>query len=188
LPDSQTVYVDFRSYEDIQQETQHLWQFIAQHPAKRLIIDMRWNGGGNYTLGRDYLISKITFMPQLNRAGRLFVITGRRTFSAGMTNVTDFRRETEAIIVGEPTGARPNGYQENHWFTLPFSKIRVSCATLRYRFQPESDSVAVFPDHRIDPSWSSFRAGQDAAINWILRQSLPKDDNEDATGSGLGEK
>lgn len=172
LPDSQTVYVDFRYYQNLQEETKHLWEFLAQHPARRVIIDMRWNGGGNYTHGREYLVSKITFMPQVNRAGRLFVITGRRTFSAAMTNVTDFRRETEAIIVGEPTGARPNGYQENHWFTLPLSGIRVSCATLKYRFQPYKDSAGVFSDHRIDPDWNRFRAGGDAAIDWILSQSL----------------
>jgi hypothetical protein len=174
LPDSQTLYVDFRSYEDLQQETKPLWESIAQHPVRRMIIDMRWNGGGNYVHGREYLVSKITFMPQVNRAGHLFVITGRRTFSAGMTNVTDFRRETEAIIVGEPTGARPNGYQENYWFTLPFSQIRVSCATLKYRFQPYNDSAGVLPDHRIDPDWDMFRAGEDAAINWILTQPLPE--------------
>jgi hypothetical protein len=175
LADSQTVYVDFRSYGDLKEETQRLWQFIAQRTTRRLIIDMRWNGGGDYTKGRDYLISKIIYMPQLNRAGRLFVITGRRTFSAAMVNVTDFRRETEAIIVGEPTGARPNGYQENYWFTLPLSKLRVSCAMLKYRFQPASDSVAVFPDHRIDPDWNMLRAGQDAAIKWILSQPAPDD-------------
>ena len=170
LSDSRTVYVDFHSYQDLQEETKHLWEFIAQHPVKRLIIDMRWNGGGNFVHGRQYLVSKITFMPLLNRPGRLFVITGRRTFSAGMTNVTDFRRETEAIIVGEPTGARPNGYQENHWFRLPLSKIQVSCATLKYRFQPYNDSSAVFPDHQADPDWSLFRIGKDSAIDWILTQ------------------
>lgn len=175
LPDSQTVYVDFRSYQGLQEETEHLWKFIAQHPTRRLIIDMRWNEGGNYVHGREYLVSKITFMPQVNQVGRLFVITGRRTFSAAMTNVTDFRRETEAIIVGEPTGARPNGYQENHWFTLPQSGIRASCATLKYRFQPYNDSAGVLPDHRIDPDWNRLRVGGDAAIDWILRQPLRAD-------------
>jgi hypothetical protein len=184
LPDSRTVYVNFRSYQGLQNETQRLSDFIAHHPVNRLIIDMRWNGGGNYAEGREYLVSKITFMPRLNRAGRLFVITGRRTFSAGMTNVTDFRRETEAIIVGEPTGARPNGYQENHWFTLPDSKIRASCATLKYRFQPQSDSTSVLPDHRIDPDWKSLRAGEDAAIDWILSQPLPSDGHDETTDSG----
>jgi len=96
------------------------------------------------------------------------VITGRGAFSAGMTNITDFRRETEAILVGEPTGARPNGYQENHLFTLPLSKLRVSCSMLKYRFQPDSETDAVFPDQRIDPDWSLFKAGKDAALQWIL--------------------
>jgi hypothetical protein len=172
LADSQTVYVDFRSYEDLQKETKPLWEFLAQHPVRRTIIDLRWNSGGNFVHGREYLVSKITFMPQVNRAGHLFVITGRRTFSAAMTNVTDFRRETEAILVGEPTGARPNGYQENYWFTLPLSKIRASCATLKYRFQPYNDTAGVFPDHRVDPEWNTYRAGGDAAIDWILTQPI----------------
>jgi hypothetical protein len=170
LPDSKVIYADFRSYDDLERQAARLWEFIARNPVQRLVIDMRWNGGGNYTKGREYLIYKLAFMPTINRNGHLFVITGRKTFSAGMTNVTDFRRETEAILVGEPTGARPNGYQENHWFTLPFSKLRASCATLKYKFQPLSEAIAVFPDQRIDPDWRLFSRGEDAALRWILAQ------------------
>ena len=168
LADSKTVYVNFRSYRDLETQSARLWDYIGSHPVSRLIIDMRWNQGGNFTKGREYLIYKVIFMPALNRAGHLFVITGRGAFSAGMTNITDFRRETEAILVGEPTGARPNGYQENHMFTLPLSKLRVSCSMLKYRFQPDSETDAVFPDQRIDPDWPLFKAGKDAALEWIL--------------------
>ena len=168
LPDSKTVYTDFRSYQDLERQAARLFEFIAKNPVQRLVVDMRWNGGGDYTKGREYLIYKLVYLPTINRQGHLFVITGRKTFSAGMTNVTDFRRETEAILVGEPTGARPNGYQENYWFTLPFSKLRVSCAMLKYRFQPLDEMEAVFPDYRIDPDWQSFSRGEDAALQWIL--------------------
>jgi hypothetical protein len=167
IADAQSVYVMFRSYDGLEERSKPLWQFIQQHSPKRLIIDMRWNHGGDYTKGRQYLIYQIAYMPTLNRRGHLFVITGRRTFSAAMTNVTDFRRETEATILGEPTGARPNGFQENYWFTLPASKLRASCASLAYRFQPFADTEAVFPDVRIDPDWKLFRAGDDAALRWI---------------------
>jgi hypothetical protein len=170
LADSKTVYVNFRSYQDLETESARLWEYVGRQPAQRLIIDMRWNQGGNFTKGREYLIYKLIFMPALNRAGHLFVITGRGAFSAGMTNITDFRRETEAILVGEPTGARPNGYQENHMFSLPLSKLRFSCSMLKYRFQPDSEADAVFPDQRIDPDWQSFRAGKDAALQWILER------------------
>ena len=168
LSDSKTLYVDFRSYRDLEAQSAKLVDYIEKHPVRRLIIDMRWNQGGNFAKGREYLIYKIIFMPALNRAGNLFVITGRGAFSAGMTNITDFRRETEAILVGEPTGARPNGFQENHLFTLPHSKLRVSCSKLRYRFQPDSEADAVFPDQRIDPDWQLFKTGKDAALQWIL--------------------
>jgi hypothetical protein len=170
LPDTNTVYVDFRSYRDLEAQSARLLEHIGKHPATRMIVDMRWNQGGNFVKGREYLIDKLIFMPALNRAGHLFVITGRGAFSAGMTNITDFRRETEAILVGEPTGARPNGYQENYLFTLPLSKLRVSCSMLKYRFQPGSEADAVFPDQRIDPDWASFSAGKDAAVDWILAQ------------------
>lgn len=168
LADSKTVYVNFRSYQDLQTQSARLWEYVGRHQVERLIFDMRWNQGGNYTKGREHLIYKLIFLPALNRAGHLFVITGRGTFSAGMTNITDFRRETEAILVGEPTGARPNGYQENHLFTLPLSKLRFSCSKLKYRFQPDSETDAVFPDQRIDPDWQLFSAGKDAALQWIL--------------------
>ncbi len=168
LPDSKTIYVDFRSYRDLATQSARLWEYIASHAVERLIFDMRWNPGGNFTKGREHLIYKLIFMPELNRAGHLFVITGRGAFSAGMTNITDFRRETEAILVGEPTGGRPNGYQENHLFTLPLSKLRASCSMLKYRFQPDSEAEAVYPDQRIDPGWAAFKAGEDAALQWIL--------------------
>lgn len=171
LADSKTVYVNFRYYRDLETHSARLWDFIGRHPATRLIIDMRWNPGGNFAKGREYLLYKLILMPALNRGGHLFVITGRGTFSAAMTNSTDFRRETEAILVGEPTGGRPNGYQENYMFTLPHSKLRVSCSMLKYRFQPDSTVDAVFPDQRIDPDWRLFKAGKDAALEWILDRS-----------------
>ena len=103
LADSKTVYVDFRSYRDLKTRAAGLRAFMAKRPVKRLIIDMRWNGGGDYTKGRDYLIYKIAYMAKLNRAGHLFVISGRRTFSAAMVNVTDFRRD------GSVPGGRADG-------------------------------------------------------------------------------
>ena len=170
LADSKTVYVNFRSYRDLETQSARLWEYVGSHQVERLIIDMRWNQGGNFAKGREHLLYKLIFMPTLNRAGHLFVITGRGSFSAGMTNITDLRRETEAILVGEPTGARPNGYQENHLFTLPLSKLRASCSMLKYRFQPDSDADAVLPDQRIDPDWTLFKAGKDASLQWILAQ------------------
>lgn len=56
-------------------------------------------------------------------------VIGRNTLSAAMTNAADFLKETNAILVGEPTGARPNGWQEKGQFTLPNSHLVVSVST-----------------------------------------------------------
>jgi C-terminal processing protease CtpA/Prc len=146
-----------------------LWGFVGEHKPKRLVIDMRQNGGGNYTKVRDYLIARFQFMPELNQTGRLYILIGRGTYSAAMTNATDFRRETDAILVGEPTGARPNGYQELSQFTLPHSKLQVCCSIRRYRFQ-DKDTPAVMPDVQIDPDWSAYKAGRDPVLEWVLAQ------------------
>lgn len=183
LPGKAAVYVSFRSFHQLEHNAAALFSFINARRVDKLVVDLRHNGGGNYTEGRKHLLYPLQFMPAINRAGRLFVIIGRGTFSAGMTMATDFRRETEAILVGEPTGAKPYGYQENHGFTLPNSKLQGSAAKLLYRFDsPEVE--AVFPDQRVDPDWATDRAGGDAALDWILNQPVADLDTGDFHGLG----
>jgi len=169
LPDAETVYVNFRRYHDLEKHAEKLFTFLESHAPKCMVIDMRQNPGGNYTLARSHLIYKIQFLPALNRAGRLFVVIGRGTFSAAMTNATDLRRQTEAVLVGEPTGARPNGYQELSAFALPHSELHAFCSIRHYRFQ-DRDTPAVLPDKRIDPNWADYKAGRDPVMEWILAQ------------------
>jgi hypothetical protein len=172
LPDSQTVYFNFKGYpsrNDFKRFSQDLFTFIDNNPVKRLVVDLRQNGGGDFTRGREYIIGEIKKRPDINRRGHLFVITGRWTFSAGMANAADFRNETNAVLVGEPTGARPNGYQENREFMLPNSHLRVWVSTEFYKFQ-QQDTPGLMPDQRIDPDWPSFHQGRDPVMEWILKQ------------------
>lgn len=167
LRDTDTMYAHFRGYQNLAAHAQELFEAVDNHAPKRLVIDMRFNGGGNYTLTRNYLIPEIQNRPMLNTFGHLFILIGRGTFSAAMTNATDFRRETEALLVGEPTGARPNGYQENSWVTLPHSGLQLSIACRRYRFV-DTDVEAVLPDILIQTSWLDYQAGRDPALEWVL--------------------
>ena len=167
LEDKQTVYVGFRGYDSFKRSAQELLDFIDRHPTKKLVIDLRQNGGGDFTKVRKSLLPALKRRSQINQKGSLFVIIGRRTFSAAMTNAIDFRKETNAILVGEPVGEKPNSYQENDEFRLPNSHLKVSYSTRYYKFQDE-DTPALMPDVRIDPSWEAFRAGRDPVMEWIL--------------------
>jgi hypothetical protein len=172
LPESQTTYVSFRRYASLGDHAKQLFAFIDSHPTKRLVIDLRQNGGGDFTEGRKHLIAPIAKRAGLNQRGRLFVIVGRTTFSAAMVNAIDFRKETNAILVGEPIGERPNSYSENDEMTLPHTRLVLSYSTRYYKFLDE-DAPAVLPDQRIDPDWPAFLAGRDPVMEWILSQSNP---------------
>jgi hypothetical protein len=169
LPESQTIYVSFRGYDSLGENARKLFQFIDSNPTRRLVIDMRQNGGGDFTKVRSSLLPAIKQRPTINQKGHLFVVTGRRTFSAAMTNAIDFRKETNAILVGEPPGERPNSYQENDEMKLPNSGLVVSYSTKYYKFLDE-DAPVVMPDKRIDPNWLDFKAGHDPVMDWILSQ------------------
>ena len=167
MPDSQTVYVCFRGYNSLGENARKLFQFIDSNPTKRLVIDIRQNGGGDFFEGHKHLIQPLKERPAINQKGHLFVIIGRQTFSAAMVNAIHFRKETKAILVGEPIGERPNSYSENDEMTLPNSRLVVSYSTRYYKFLDE-DAPAVMPDKRIDPNWADFRAGRDPVMDWIL--------------------
>jgi hypothetical protein len=174
LQDSRTLYVNFRGYpprDQFREFFDDLFEFADQHHAERLVIDLRQNSGGDFTKGRELLLPRL-IPHRLNQHGRLFVAIGRHTFSAAMTNAADFSRETNATLVGEPTGARPNGWQEKGEFTLPNSRLTVSVSTRYYRFLDE-DLPAVMPHRQVDLTWEDFRAGRDPVLDWIVAQPLP---------------
>jgi hypothetical protein len=166
IEELKAVYVNWKKYDELNKDSKELFAFIKAHSTERLIVDLRFNGGGDYFKGRKFMIDKIKSDPVINQKGHLFVITGKRTFSAAMVNSIDFKKETNAILVGEPPGERPNSYSENDEMKLPNSRQIVSYSIRYYKFLDE-DVDAFEPDVRIDPSWKEFYQGRDAVIEWI---------------------
>jgi hypothetical protein len=170
LAENETVYVQFQSYprrKEFKKFSDELFAFIDKNKVKKLVFDLRLNGGGDFTRGQAFFIDPLKERKYLTEKGKLFVIAGRWTYSAGMSNTGHFRNEFGAIIVGEPTGARPNGYQENRNFRLPNSHLDFSVSTLFYTFA-DKDSDGILPDKLIEPDWKSFQAGKDSALEWVL--------------------
>ncbi len=175
LTSDQTLYLNFKAYpgrKDFTAFSRELFDFIDHQEIRRVVVDMRQNGGGDFTRGREYIISEFKKRPRVTQPGMLYVIIGRWTYSAGMANAADFRNDLHAFLVGEPTGARPNGYQENREFSLPNSHVGVSYSIQLYKFQ-EKDTPGIIPDKMIDPDWQSYQQGQDPALAWILTQAKP---------------
>ena len=173
LPDAQTVYFSFTGYPpdaQFRERAAALAQLLDESHARRLVIDLRRNQGGDLTQFRRLLLPLIKAHAAINRKGGLFVITGPGTFSAATINALDLRNEANAILVGSPTGMRPNHYGEHGEFRLPNSGFRISYSTQYYRFGSDTDS-AVVPDQRVEPMWTEFRAGRDPVMEWILSRN-----------------
>ena len=164
LPESGTLYVNFRNYEHLRAKSRELWSFVDKHPVRKIAIDLRQNGGGDYTDGRKYLVDELARRPKL----RGYVITGAQTFSAALKTAIDFRDVARATLVGETIGERPNSYSENDEFTLPSSKLSLSYSTRYYKFLPHDELLA--PHHEILPTWADWVAGRDPVLEWIEKQ------------------
>jgi hypothetical protein len=173
LAGTTSAFVVFNKYSGFEQNAQNLLKNIQDTHPDQLIIDMREKGGGDFALPREHLLPFIKNNVAINRRGNLYIIIGRKTFSAAVTNSADFRNETNAILFSEPAGERPNSYQENGTFCLPNSHIHRSVSTIYYK-NVSGDPDALFPDKRIDLEWSDYRAGRDPVLSWITQQPLAR--------------
>jgi len=171
LAPSQSVYCAWRSYQDLAKNAKAMFALIGSSGAQRAILDMRDNGGGDNTVGYAEIVKPLLARTDLNRKGHLYVLIGADTFSAAMNNAAQFQDETNAILVGETIGEKPNSYQEPRQFRLPNSHLAVRVSTLYYTFRKTGEN-AVRPDKEIIPSWNDVKAGRDPVLDWVLAEPL----------------
>jgi len=145
-----------------------LFREVDTFAADKLVIDLRWDNGGNTTMGQQ-MFEHVMARPQLNRQGKLYVIIGRQTFSAGINTAVMFERYSNATLVGEPTSDSPNFVGETTIVTLPYSKSRAGISNRYWQTSMPTDSrVWLNPTLYAPPTFASFRQNRDAAMEAIL--------------------
>ena len=174
LPESKTLYLKYRrcqgmlGFTSLSVET---IKFIEDNDIDRLVIDMRLNGGGNSAIMQPLLMALRS--SKLNQKGKLYVVMGRKTFSSAVLNSIDFKQRTEAILVGLPTGGKPNHYGEVKNMTLPNSGLVITYSTNYFENFKGGDPLSLEPDVRIEPTFVEWCRGEDAVMNYILKQPVP---------------
>jgi hypothetical protein len=169
LPDDKTVYIRFDSYPSMSKMesfSEELAHYIEDQKLSRMVFDLRGNGGGDFYVGIG-LSQALLNLSSIDWLNGVFVIIGRNTFSAAMSNAAQYKQMLNARLIGEPTGANPLGFQELGMFTLPHSKRNVYYSKRIFRFQDEN-SEGIQPDIFIDPSWEHESVGRDPVIEWLL--------------------
>jgi len=125
------------------------------------------NGGGDYNVGLRHLVQPIRDLVDINRKGHLFVLIGPDTFSAAMSNSAHFRYQTNAILVGQQIGEKPNSYQEAREMKLPNSHWTVRYSVKFYKFVENGENL-IRPDQEITPSWDDYKSAHDPVLDWVL--------------------
>lgn len=168
--DLNTAYIYFEGYPDplrMKRFSLAVSRDLLQRNIKNIIIDVRKNRGGDFFVGLE-LVKLLSFLDQIDWKKGVYVMTSRKTYSAGMSNTAHFKELLNAKIVGEPTGSNPNDYQDAGRFQLPNSKLWVQFSKRYYRFQ-DTVSNGISPDVLIKPNWETHKKRIDSSLQWILK-------------------
>jgi tetratricopeptide (TPR) repeat protein len=172
LPESRTLYIQYNSVQN--EESESIADFFhrqlgraAEVPVDRTVIDLRFNQGGNNELNWP-IVYELIRSDSINQPGRLFVVTGRRTFSAAQNAANWLEKHTRATFVGEPTGETPNGYGDPRGFALPNSGIFFGVSTLFWQNDPRDDRPFTPPQIYAPLTAADYATGRDPAMEAIL--------------------
>jgi hypothetical protein len=172
LPDGKTMYCQLNGIGhgsmSLHDFCERLFQEVEEPQVERLILDLRWNGGGNTFLNPP-LLNGIIRSQKFRKPGSLFVVMGRHTFSAAINTLIELEQRTTAILVGEPISSPPNFVGENVSVGLPYSRWAISISDLAWQTSfPMDYRVWVAPRLYAPPTAEAFRAHRDPALDAIM--------------------
>lgn len=166
-----SVYVKFQRYTNVnsmEKFADELLRFINENQSENLIIDLRNNFGGDFFAGLK-LAQYLVLADSLNWKSGSYVLINNVTFSAAMSNAAQFKSILNAMLIGEPTGAKPKGYQDMGEFTLPNSKRVVTFSKRFYDFMGNNKD-AIYPDKTIKLTVDDYLKNTDKPLDWVLEQ------------------
>jgi hypothetical protein len=175
-----TLFIQLKAIADA--DKQHIGAFLSAttdemraHPPCNIILDMRFNTGGDYTKAARFASHLPDFVPP---SGRIYLLTGPQTFSAAITTAAFVKQVagSRAIILGEPVGDRLAFYGEGNAGCLPNEDLCLHYATgmhdyahrcddwnrcywLNWIFPVQVKSLA--PDETIKMTFADYMARRD---------------------------
>lgn len=179
LPRSGVLYFQFNRSDHARDENlaafgKRLASEIETRRPRALVLDVRFNTGGNSSLSQDVF-------RQLNRQTAnipRYIITGRTTFSAGLSAMAQFLSGGPATIVGELPGDDIDHWSEGGYVRLPNSGFEVDFQTVFHSYSrapcPRDISCvdmavgSIEPDVPVNLSWKDYLARRDPALDTVL--------------------
>lgn len=111
----------------------------AERPST-VVVDVRFNTGGNIGVGWQVFEAIRDYAERLN-PGRLAIITGPATFSAGIFHALQLSGAPAAVFLGEWPGDSPQFWSEGGNLVLPHSGLTLHYADGFHTYSPEPRTV-----------------------------------------------
>lgn len=182
--DGGALYVQYFRAQDASGEsvaafTRRVLEAVTHEAPSKLIIDLRFNTGGDLTKARP-LFEALAKVPLSQQARRFFVILGPSTFSAGISPAASLRSETKAVIVGSEPGDDLEFWAEGGNVVLPRSGLAMHYADRAHTYSDHPSSVDpklvawnaeahdLKPDLPADWRWADYAAGRDPQLEAAL--------------------
>ena len=151
--------------------------------VNKIVVDVRFNTGGDLSIGRPF-INQLTAFAKEHQI-KVYVITGRATFSAGIFHAMQLRQNVNAILVGEPIGDVLEIWSEGGNLLTPNSRLSLHYADRLHSYSPlerpefkqylvtdtDLSITNATPDILVRMSAGDYFAGRDLALEAIKRAS-----------------
>ncbi len=179
LADSGTLYFQFNRSDNAPGETlstfgERLLREIETRRPSAFVMDVRFNTGGNATLSKQLLERLNERTAKIPR----YVITGRTTFSAGISAIGQFLSGGPATIVGEVPGDDIDHWSEGGYLRLPNSGLEVDFQTVFHSYSRapcpreiscvDMNIASIEPEVLVSPTWQDYVYLRDAAMDAVL--------------------
>jgi hypothetical protein len=164
LDDGKTLFVQYNRVDPLDPKLVADLAAAMHDPAvERVVLDLRHNVGGE--LHALDPIHALFQDPAFDEPGRLYVATGRNTFSAGSLLVARLQRDTAAEIVGEPMGGCPTFWSDAATLDLPWSGIEIGVAdAVAVGVDPNDTRHGILPDNEAELTLDDWRVGNDPVL------------------------
>jgi hypothetical protein len=177
--DSGTLFVQYNQCvgesraETIDQFLERLGSWVEANDFERCVIDIRKNDGGDGSVSHR-LASLFIGNERLDRPGRLFVLTSRKTFSAAVMFLSLMECSTSAVIVGEPTGQGPFFSAIPRSIAMPNSGIQINISRRYNRCALIDDGrSSISPDVAVEYTYEDYLAGRDPMMEASISYEAP---------------
>ncbi|MBV9993381.1 MAG: tetratricopeptide repeat protein [Alphaproteobacteria bacterium] len=168
LPEHHALYVQVNNIDDMPNEKladygKRLWGVMGDSGARNLIVDLRHDNGGNTYLYTE-LLRSITAFSRIE-GHKVYVLIGRRTYSATANFITDLERLARPVFVGEASGECCDLHGDPQELELPYTHIRIEATEVLWQYSTPGDRRReMSPQVPVQLHVADYFAGRDPAL------------------------